>query len=42
MWSINSPFDNSLGVMSIFFIEPYLKIHIDLSFLKEYKSFDDF
>lgn len=42
MGAIKLPFHNSLGVMSIFFMEPCLKIHIDLSFLKEYKSFDDF
>lgn len=41
MGSINLPFDNRSGFMSIFFIKPYLKIHIDISFLKEYQSFDD-
>jgi len=28
--------------MSIFFMEIYLKIYIDTSFLKKYQSFDDF
>jgi hypothetical protein len=27
--------------MSIFFVELCLNIHIDMSFLKEYQSFDD-